>query len=218
VKAISDLVGADYSAKYSVSSFVRIEYNTEEYAPSSSMKGKGASMSDKKYFDKSKGYSGKRFSQAVFGFKKSIIPSAKLRKGGARVNSHLFPLFAITTTGWAGKDEMTCILRFWQAASRGLMKPPGVLKSLVENLKEDNGKATPLGPEDQNGYSEPIKFLAGLVKAAVDFMEVAEANLTGEAATERVQAESESPGGGDRWAPAPDEATAEAAGGQHVLG
>ena len=43
VKAISEFVGADYSAKYSVSSFVRIEYNTEEYAPSSSMKGKGAS-------------------------------------------------------------------------------------------------------------------------------------------------------------------------------
>ena len=98
VKAISEFVGADYSAKYSVSSF--IEYNTEEYAPSSSMKGKGASRSDKKYFDKSKGYGGKRFSQAVFGFKKSLIPSAKLRKGGSRVNSHLFPLFAITT-GWA---------------------------------------------------------------------------------------------------------------------
>ena len=65
---------------------------------------------------------------AAFGFKKTNIPSAKLRKGGSRVNSHLFPLFAITT-GWAGKDEMTCILRFYQENAQGLMKPPDVLKS-----------------------------------------------------------------------------------------
>jgi hypothetical protein len=167
VKAISEFVGADYSAKYSVSSF--IEYNTEQYVPltsRTSMEGKGQTRDDKKYFVKSKGYGGKRFSQAVFGFKKSPTPSAKLRKGGSRVNSHLFPLFAITT-GWAGKDEMTCILRFWQRDARGLMKPPDVLKSLVENLKADNGKAIPLDPEDKNGYSESIKFLAGLVKMEV---------------------------------------------------
>jgi hypothetical protein len=106
VKAISEFLDADYSTKYTVSGFSEI--NTEKYAPSS-MKGKGASRSDKKLFDKSKGYGGKRFSQAVFGFKKSLIPSAKLRKGGTRVDNHLFPLFAITT-GWTGKDVMTCFL------------------------------------------------------------------------------------------------------------
>jgi hypothetical protein len=84
---------------------------------------------------------------------------------------------------------MTCILRFWQAGTRGLIDAPDVLKSLVENLKEDNGKAIRFDPEDKNGYSESIKFLAGLVKAAVDFMELAETNLAGEAAAERVQAE-----------------------------
>jgi hypothetical protein len=216
VKAISDLVGADYSAKYSVSSF--IEYNTEEYVPSSSMKETKQTRSDKKHFDRSKGYGGKRFSQAVFGFEKSIIPSAKLRKGGSRVNSPLFPLFAITT-GWAGKDERTCKVRFWHVDASGLMKPPGVLKSLVENLKEDNGKAIPLDHEDKRGFSEPIKFLAGLVKAqgGCGF----HGSCRGQSRRRSRCRESpggESPGGGDRWAPAPDEATAEAAGGQHVLG
>jgi hypothetical protein len=79
VEAISDLVDAGYSAKYSVSGF--IEYNTEQYVPSSSMKEKGATRSDKKHFDVSKGHCGKRFSQAIFGFEKSLIPSAKLHKG-----------------------------------------------------------------------------------------------------------------------------------------
>jgi hypothetical protein len=81
VEAISDLVGADYGAKYSVSSF--IEYNAEQYVPSSSFKertGLLISRSDGKKFDKSKGYGGRRFCQAVFGFEKSIIPSAKLRR------------------------------------------------------------------------------------------------------------------------------------------
>jgi hypothetical protein len=50
VKAISDHVGARYSAKYSVSGF--IEYNTEQYVPSCSIKEKGATRSDKKHFDK----------------------------------------------------------------------------------------------------------------------------------------------------------------------
>jgi hypothetical protein len=68
------------------------------------------------------------------------------------------------------------------------MKPPGVLKSLVGNLKEDNGKEIPLGHEDKKGLSKSIKFLAGLVKAAVDSMGVAETNLAGEAAAEGVQA------------------------------
>jgi hypothetical protein len=58
VKAISDLVGADYSAKYSVSGF--IEYNAEQYVPSSSMKERGSTRSDRKHFGRSKGHSGKR--------------------------------------------------------------------------------------------------------------------------------------------------------------
>ena len=103
VEAINDLVGARYSTKYSVSGFS--EYNTEEYAPQTSMDEKQQIRSDKKLFDRSKGYGGKRFSQAVFGFKKSLIPSAKLRKGGARVDNHLFPLFAITT-GWKRRDDL----------------------------------------------------------------------------------------------------------------
>jgi hypothetical protein len=150
VEAINDLAGARYSAKYSVSGF--IEYNAEQYVPLTSMEEKQQTRSDKKLFDKSKGYGGKRFSQAVFGFKKSLIPSAKLRKGGSRVDRHLFPLFAITT-GWAGKDVMTCILRFWQPNARGLIEFKGgqVLKPLVENLKAGNGKAVHLGPEDKNG-------------------------------------------------------------------
>jgi hypothetical protein len=57
----------------------------------------------------------------------------------------------------------------------------------VENLKEDQGKAIPLDHEDKKGFSESIKFLAGPVKAAVDFMGVAEINLAGHAAAERVQ-------------------------------
>jgi hypothetical protein len=75
VEAINDLVGARYSTKYSVSGFS--EYNTEEYAPQNSMDEKQQIRSDNKLFDRSKGYCGKRFSQAVFGFKKSLIPSAK---------------------------------------------------------------------------------------------------------------------------------------------
>jgi hypothetical protein len=39
VEVISDLVGADYSAKYLVSSF--IEYNDEQYVPSPSMRQRG---------------------------------------------------------------------------------------------------------------------------------------------------------------------------------
>jgi hypothetical protein len=39
VKPISDLVGADYSAKYSVSGFT--EYNAEQYVPSPSMNHEG---------------------------------------------------------------------------------------------------------------------------------------------------------------------------------
>ena len=79
-------------------------------------------------------------------------------------------MFAITT-GWAGKDERTCILRFWQHGASGLMKPPDILKSLVENLKADHdNEAIPLDHEDKKGFSESIKILAGLVKAAVDFM------------------------------------------------
>jgi hypothetical protein len=58
VEAISDLVGPDYSAKYSVNSF--IEYNTEDYVPSSSMKETKQARSDKKHFDRSKGYGGKQ--------------------------------------------------------------------------------------------------------------------------------------------------------------
>jgi hypothetical protein len=55
VEAISDLVGADYSAKYSVGS--SIEYNAEQYVPSSSFKERtGLSRSDSKKFDKSKGH------------------------------------------------------------------------------------------------------------------------------------------------------------------
>jgi hypothetical protein len=102
VEVINDLLGADYSAKYCVSSFIK--YNAEKYAPATSMKDKGQTRSDSKQFDKSKGYGSNHFCQAVFGFAKSITPSAKLRKGGSRVESHLFPLFAITT-GWAGGDE-----------------------------------------------------------------------------------------------------------------
>lgn len=175
VKAISEFLDADYSAKYSVSGF--IQYNAEKYAPSSSMDEKQQSRSDKKHFDKRKGFCGKRFSQAVFGFEKSLIPSAKLHKGrGQRksgsIGGHLLPLFAITT-GWAGEDERTCILR-----ANGLMKPPDVLKSLVENLMEDNGKEIHLDPEDKKGFSESIKFLGGLVKTAVDFMEAEEIKLT----------------------------------------
>jgi hypothetical protein len=63
LKAISDLVGARarYSAKYSVSGF--IEYNAEQHAchvPLTSMGEKQQTRSDKKHFDKSKGYCGKR--------------------------------------------------------------------------------------------------------------------------------------------------------------
>jgi hypothetical protein len=58
----------------------------------------------------------------------------------------------------------------------------------VKNLQEDHGKAIRLDHEDKESFSEPIKFLAGLVKAAVDFMEDAEATLAGLAKAERVQA------------------------------
>jgi hypothetical protein len=133
------------------------------------MEEKGPSRSgNRKHFDKSKGHSGKRFFQAVFGFEKSIrsiIPSAKLHnKGGALVNMHLHisPLFAITT-GWAGKDERTCALRVWKSSARGLTKLPALLQPLVENLKEDHGKAISLDHEDKEGFSEPIEFLAGLI-------------------------------------------------------
>jgi hypothetical protein len=90
VEVISDLVGADYSAKYSVGS--SIEYNAEQYVPSSSFKERtGLSRSDSKKFDKSKGHGGKRFCQAAFGFEKSIIPSAKLRKGASASASDWLP-------------------------------------------------------------------------------------------------------------------------------
>jgi hypothetical protein len=75
---------------------------------------------------------------------------------------HLFPLCAITT-GWAGKDERTCILRFWKSSARGLIKLPALLQPLVKNLQEDHGKAIRLDHEDKESFSEPIKFLAGLV-------------------------------------------------------
>ena len=84
VKAISDLVGPDYSAKYSVSS--SIEYNTEQHVPLTSMEEKQQTRSDNTHFDKSKEYGGKRFCQAVFGFEKSIIPSAKLTKAEMQTN------------------------------------------------------------------------------------------------------------------------------------
>ena len=52
VEAINDLVGARYSAKYSVSDFT--QYNAEEYAPLTSMDEKQQTRSDNKHFDKSK--------------------------------------------------------------------------------------------------------------------------------------------------------------------
>jgi hypothetical protein len=71
-------------------------------------------------------------------------------------------------------------LRFWKIAARGLIKPPDLLQPLVEKLKEDHGKAIHLDHEDKEGYSEPIEFLAGPVKATVYYMEVAEATLAKE--------------------------------------
>jgi hypothetical protein len=80
-------------------------------------------------FDRSKGHC-KQFCQAVFGFPKSIIPSVKYRKGGCRVNSHLHPLFAITT-GWAGEDKEACILRFYRNGAKGVAAPPVHLQPCV---------------------------------------------------------------------------------------
>jgi hypothetical protein len=103
VEAINDHLGADYSEKYRLSAC--IEYNAEKCAPNTTIH--AMSRSDGKHFDRSKGYGGKRFSQAVFGFSKSLLASAKLRQGGSRVDSHLFPLFGITrypgyrgSSGW----------------------------------------------------------------------------------------------------------------------
>jgi hypothetical protein len=63
------------------------------------------------------------------------------------------------------------ILRFWESNAKGLIKPPGpdLLQPLVKKLKEDDGKSIHLDHEDKEGFSDSIKFLAGLVKAAVDY-------------------------------------------------
>ena len=68
-------------------------------------------------FDRSKGHC-KQFSQAAFGFQKSLVPSAKLRKGQQ-------PYFSVVRDhdgmGCRG-DEGACILRFWKHGASGLMK------------------------------------------------------------------------------------------------
>jgi hypothetical protein len=131
-------------------------------------------------WDTRKGYSGKRFSQAVFGFPKTLLASAKLRQStNRRVDSHLFPLFGITT-GWAGGDEGGCIWGLWQKNAKALMQAPAVLQPFVEELEVDDGKSISLDHEDKEAFSCAIEFLAGLVKAAVDFMEEEEIKLAGE--------------------------------------
>jgi hypothetical protein len=73
VEAINERLGADYSGKFCLSAF--IQYNATKFAPLTSKKGSKQTRTDSKKFDRSKGYS-KQFSQAVFGFARSIIPSA----------------------------------------------------------------------------------------------------------------------------------------------
>jgi hypothetical protein len=179
VGAINDHLGAHYS------SFTK--YNREKYTPLKSQKDQDQTRSDSKKFARSKGHC-KQFSQAAFGFPKSRIPSAKLHKGGARVNSHIFPLFAVTT-GWAGGDEVACILRFWSPKAAGFVKPPDLLQPLIQELTvAHDGKSFYLEHEDKEGFSESIKAIAGLVEETVDYMEAVETKLTKAAETKRTPA------------------------------
>jgi hypothetical protein len=126
VEAINDLVGADYSAKYCVST--SIKYNAEEYAPLTSKKDSKQTRSDSKHFDRSKGYGGKRFSQAVFGFKNLLLPCAKLRKGGWFSSRQ--PSFPVVReydgVGWRRRGSLH--LAVSEDRRKGLTKPPGLLQ------------------------------------------------------------------------------------------
>jgi hypothetical protein len=73
--------------------------------------------------------------------------------------------------GWTGGDEEACILRLYQQSARGLIKAPAGLQPLVEKLAVAEGKSIGLDPEDKEALPCGIELLAGLVKAAVNFLE-----------------------------------------------
>jgi hypothetical protein len=123
------------------------------------------------HFDRSKGHCPEYY-QAVFGFPKSLKPS-QYGKGRYRVKTHLHSLFSITT-GWAGVDEDLCSLRFYHTGAKGIYKPPVHLKPIIEELKKaHHGKSFSLEDEDEQGFRQSIKLLAGPVKKVVDYRQLA---------------------------------------------
>jgi hypothetical protein len=183
--SINDELGAHYIEKYQLDSFIK--YNGKKYTPQKSGKDQDQTRSDGRKYDRSKGHC-KQFCQAALSFPKSINPSAKCRKGGFRVNSHLLPLFSITT-GWVGKYEEACTLRFYRPGAAGVVAPPDHLKPHIEELKEaHDGKSFCLEHEDKEGFSKSIKFIAGLVKDTVDYMEAVETKPTKVAETKHTPA------------------------------
>jgi hypothetical protein len=160
VEVINDLLGADYSAKYCVSSFIK--YNAEKYAPATSMKDKGQTRSDSKQFDKSKGYGSNHFCQAVFGFAKSITPTVP--------NSVRVVLGSRATFSRCSRsrrdgleetnEERSLHLAVLAESRKGAHE--AAWSSLAPRQEAEGGRRQVpplhLNHEDKEGFSESIKF------------------------------------------------------------
>jgi hypothetical protein len=110
VGAIDDELGARYSGKYTLGSFVK--YNGQKYTPRKREIVQNETRPDGMVFDRSKGHC-TEFYQAVFGFPKSLSPS-QYGKGKYRVKTHLHQLFSIT----AARDFLHLLLALWGGGRR----------------------------------------------------------------------------------------------------